>query len=109
QPAAPVPAPRIGGRLLREGAFLTGRRGRMVRADDGHWVFAFDNSTSSRAEPAMILLPCLTMAAMEKVAERAGDASTMTISGQVFVYKGRNYLLPTSWQVNRRTDLVPNQ
>jgi hypothetical protein len=39
---------------------------------------------------------------MEKILDRAGESVTFTLSGQVFVYKGRNYILPTLYQVNRR-------
>jgi hypothetical protein len=54
----------------------------------------------------MMLLPCTNLSAIESIAERMGEAATFTISGQVIVYKGRNYLLPTTYTVNRVTDQV---
>lgn len=89
------------GRLLREGSFLASRRGRMVRSSSGEWVFTFDSDAQGKSDPPMILMPCLNLMAMEKIAERAGEALTFTISGQVFVYHGKNYLLPTMYVINR--------
>lgn len=89
------------GRLLREGSFMASRRGRMVRSSSGEWVFTFDSDTQGKSDPPMILMPCLNLMAMEKVAERAGEALTFSISGQVFVYHAKNYLLPTMYVINR--------
>jgi hypothetical protein len=94
--------------LVREGSFISSRKGRMTRAGDGQWAFTFDSDArtgAARTEPAMMLMPCTNLQNMERVIERAGEGLTFTISGQVFVYKGRNYLLPTIYQINRRGDL----
>lgn len=106
--SAVQPAVRPFARLMREGAFLTSKRGRMVKSPEGEWLFVFDNDADSRAYPAMVLVPCLNLAAMERIAERAGDSATMTVSGQVFVYKGKNHLLPSLYTVDRKTELAPN-
>jgi hypothetical protein len=108
----PAPAPGGGGaevsattgvRLVREGTFVSSRRGRVSRSITNEFIFAFDADAQGRAEPPMVIMPCQNLMAMERVVERAGESVTFTISGQVFVYKGRNYLLPTLYQVNRRT------
>ena len=111
------------GKLLREGSFVVSRRARMVRVREGSgWALVFDNTASppamtaaastSLASPAslspaspspasaspdgpMILQPCQKLAEMERLALQFGDALTFTVSGQVFVFKGRNYLLPS--------------
>jgi hypothetical protein len=108
-PAATTAAPTPGqtasagpGKLLREGTFIAQRRGRMIRAASGDWLFHFDSDTKAEADPAMVLMPCLNLMSMEKLAERGGETLTFQVSGQVFVYRGKNYLLPTMYQVNRR-------
>ncbi|MFT3684932.1 MAG: hypothetical protein QM783_08400 [Phycisphaerales bacterium] len=108
QPAA-EPAT-TGTRLLRENTFITQRRGRMTRSMTNEWVFTMDaDAKGTRAEPAMVLMPCLNLQNMEKAVERSGDGTSFTISGTVYVYKGRNYLLPSMFVVNRRGDLAPAQ
>ncbi|MCA3005779.1 MAG: hypothetical protein ACK51N_03365 [bacterium] len=117
-PAAPgtVTSPAAGGRLLREGSFLTNRKGRLVRgalqAGGSHpeWFFVFDNTAgepAAKADPAMVLMPCQNLMSMEKLVERGGESLSFTVSGQVFVYHGRNHLLPTMFTVNRRGELSP--
>jgi hypothetical protein len=102
-PAAPNRRVRTG-RLLREGTFLVDRRGRMVRAANGDWMYTFDADAKGQADPTMVLMPCQKLEAMEKLAERYGESITFTLTGQVFVYKNRNYLLPGPFRVNRAND-----
>ena len=106
------------GRLLREGSIVVSRRARMVRGREGTgWALVFDNTAAptvvaatataastpppspASAPPSpdvpMILQPCQKLAEMERLALQFGDALTFTVSGQVFVFKGRNYLLPS--------------
>jgi hypothetical protein len=92
-----------GTKLVREGTFITARRGRMTRSVTGEMLFTFDGDARGRSEPAMVLMPCMNLQGMERIVERAGESITFTLSGQVFVYRGRNYLLPTLYQVNRRS------
>jgi hypothetical protein len=102
-PAVEQPQSRVvhTGRLLREGTFLVERRGRMVRSATGDWMYTFDADAKGQADPTMVLMPCQKLEAMEKLAERYGESITFTLTGQVFVYKNRNYLLPGPFQVNR--------
>jgi hypothetical protein len=105
-PAAAGPRPA----LLPEGTFLAARRGRLVRSAAGEWLFVVDSGAEGVAEPPMLLLPCRNLAAMERLAEQRGDAVTFTVSGQVFVYRDRNCLLPVMYVLNRRTDeVLPTQ
>lgn len=113
QPGAPEPVAEpatTGTRLLRENTFITQRRGRMTRSMTNEWVFTMDaDAKGARAEPAMVLMPCLNLQNMEKAVERSGEGTNFTISGTVYVYKGRNYLLPSMFVVNRRSELAPAQ
>jgi outer membrane biosynthesis protein TonB len=94
-------------KLLREGTFVTSKRGRMTRGSSGDWQINFDADAEGRIDPPMGLMPCMNLQAMEKLVEKGGDSVTFTISGQVFLYKGKNYLLPTMYIVNRKGDLSP--
>ncbi len=82
------------GTLVREGTILANRRGRMAPLDGG-WVYVFDSDSEGRAEPTMTLLPCLRLAEMRRLAEGRHESLTLVTTGQVFVYRQRNYLLPT--------------
>jgi hypothetical protein len=98
-----------GTRLLRENTFITQRRGRMTRSMTSEWVFTMDSDGKGKSEPAMVLMPCMNLQNMEKTVDRAGEGTSFTVSGTVYVYKGRNYLLPSMYVVNRRSDLAPGQ
>jgi len=90
-------------RLLREGTFLVSRQGRVVRSAGGEWLFAFDSDTQGLAtnDPTMVIMPCEKLMGIERIAEKHGEDISYTMTGQVFVYNGRNYLLPTNYIVNR--------
>lgn len=90
-------------KIVREGTFIVSRKGRLVRATSGDWTFAFDSDTQQQAgnDPTMNILPCEKLMAMERVAEKHGEAVSYTVTGQVFVYHGRNFLMPTNYVVNR--------
>ncbi len=84
-------------RLLREGQFILTRRARMIRAAGGvtPWVLSFEADKDGLADPPMFIMPCRMLEDMEKVVADRGDRATFIVSGQVFVYRGANYLLPT--------------
>lgn len=86
--------------------FLTSRRGRLVRAPAGWLMFRPDNGSASKPEPGLTLLPCQNLMALENVSDTSGDSVTLTMSGQVHVYKGRHYLLPTMYVINRPGAIV---
>lgn len=83
--------------LKREGEFVVTRRGRIVRAAGGSspWLFAFESDASGLSDPPMYLMPCRLLEEMEAMVEQYGDDAVFTVSGQVFVYRGSNHLLPT--------------
>lgn len=103
-PPAPAAAP---GPLLPPGTVILWRRGRLVPDGDGAWTLVFDADASGLADPPMVLMPCLLLERMEELATSA-DAGPLLVSGRVYRYHGRNYLMPTSYQVPReRTPLRP--
>jgi len=88
----------FGGRLLREGAFLTEATGTLQTLSTGAWAFVFERGRSVDLPP-MVVMPSMTLAAMEQVVESRDSEVRLVVSGQVFVYRGRNYLLPTTHAV----------
>jgi hypothetical protein len=106
QPAEPPTAPRAplaAGTLLREGSYLRQTRGSLHRdADTGWWTFRVDPEDPHRQVAELTLLPCTLLENLEPLVE----ASTLfDLTGQVFVYRGRNYLLPT--HAPRLVEYVP--
>lgn len=94
---------------LVPGGYLTARRGRVVRGNDGSPTFVFDSGASNggtSTDGPMILLPCQNLTRMENVAAIQGEKATFTVSGEAVVYRGKNYLLPRMFVVNRKTDVV---
>ncbi|MHB1156188.1 MAG: hypothetical protein ACYC26_05040 [Phycisphaerales bacterium] len=89
------------GKLKREGSFILARRGRMVRAPGGAtpWIFTFDADADGLQDPPMFLMPCQLLEDMEQVVEDHADRTNFLISGQVFVYHGANYLMPTLMKI----------
>lgn len=94
-------------RLMREGSFITSRRGRVTKTSTGELLFAFDGDANGRIDAPVVLMPCLNLMAMERLIEKGGDAVSFSLSGQVFVYKGRNHVLPTLFIVNRKNEMAP--
>lgn len=113
-PAAPV-APNLDqageleametNKLVPENTVFARRQGRVVRADNGaEWLFVFDADTSGESDPPMVLMPCRTLERAERIAEEQGDAARFVVSGRIYVYHGRNYLLPTVMRLTRDQD-----
>ncbi|MBL8745004.1 MAG: hypothetical protein JNK58_01470 [Phycisphaerae bacterium] len=94
------------GQLLREGSFLRNRRGRLVRGE-GAWVYVFDADAEGNAEPPMVMLPCRRLREMQQSMELQSKTVTFQTTGQVFVYDGRNYLLPTYFGVAATEQVEP--
>jgi hypothetical protein len=97
--------------LIPEGQTVVRRRGRMSRAGSGDWEFVFDRGTGGDpgADRPMLLAPCLNLQRMEAYAALKGDAASFEVSGTTRIYHGRNYLVPTLFQVYMPNDLEPRQ
>ena len=81
--------------LVREGTFVLRRKARIVRTDGGAWAVALDGDGESPADDApMVLLPCMMLERLERVAGEGGEGMPVEISGRVTAYKGRNFVLP---------------
>lgn len=94
--------------VLREDSSVVARRGKLTRDGGGGWVFVFDADAQGLADPPVKLLPCLLLERIEDYARRLGNNSPVVLSGQVFLYNGHNYLLPTMFRIpQERRNLMP--
>lgn len=113
-PGQPASAPAgVGPLPVTEGAdagvtsgFLTTRRARVTRLPDGQLAATLDSGTDGRTDGPLLLLPNQNLTALESIAEQLGDGVTYTLTGDVYVYKSRRYLLTSMYAVNRASDSV---
>mgnify|MGYP006290296309 CR=1 FL=1 len=93
--------------LRREGEYVINRRGRVVRSPAGNqMIFVFEADGKESADPPMIIHPCRNLQIIEDMIAERGDRLVFVVTGQVFAYRGVNYLLPTSFrQVHARGNL----
>ncbi|HVZ94283.1 MAG TPA: hypothetical protein VG797_07215 [Phycisphaerales bacterium] len=82
------------GSLIREGAFLTDRRGRLLPMQRGGWIFVFDPDAEGKAESPMPIQPCQRLSEMQRTMESKTGTVTFLVSGTVQVFDGVNYFLP---------------
>jgi hypothetical protein len=85
------------GPLLREGTFVLQVVGSLHRAEQpGWWEFRPVDGESGESPSSLTLLPCTLLGSLEKLVESMPDQEIVfDLTGQVFVYRGRNYLMPT--------------
>lgn len=91
-----------------DGSIISRRSGRFVR-QGVVWAITFDNDAESDPDKdvPLIVLPCLNHEKLENLAGRQSDEFTVQISGRVFVYQGRWYLLPSVFQAVPEGDVRP--
>lgn len=82
--------------LLREGTFLSRAAG-TVREDPKRkeWLFTPDATERSGLRREFILLPNEPLADAARTVRLAPEPIAFEASGEVFIYHGRNYLLPS--------------
>lgn len=82
--------------LRAEGTFLVEKRASMVRLATGPQVVVFHKDEKGSRERPMVLVPCQRLGQMEQLADGREESPVFVVTGQVFVYRGVNYLLPTA-------------
>lgn len=83
-------------KLRREGDFVINRRARVARTVDGaRSMLVYEADSAKAPDPPMILLPCQLLESMETIVRQRGDNVVFVVSGQVTIYRGANYLMPT--------------
>lgn len=96
QPAAEQAAP-----LRSDGTLIFSRRGTVMRTPEGGWKFVFAADASGLADPPMTILPCLLLEQLRDLLRQRPQPPTILMSGEVLTYRGRNFLLPSMYQVER--------
>ena len=105
---------------LPEGAYLSQRRARLVREPGGRLTVAIDNDTPPPGQPgetgepvtspgSLALLPCTLTESLSESLELVRNEPVLLISGRVYVYRGKSYLLPTIYRFERPTGVDPRQ
>ncbi len=88
-------------KLRREGEFIINRRGHLTRSPSGGQIlFVFEADSDSAPEPPMPLLPCQILENMESLSSQKNDQTVFIVSGQVMLYRGVNFLLPTMMKLS---------
>ncbi len=102
-------------KFFPEGTLLTGLVGTLVRSPMDDVIFLPDltatdasgTATTQPNAPAMVLLPTQKLAQLT-AATRGSDPDTrVAVSGQVFVYRNRQFLLPTTFAVRPKVSAAP--
>jgi hypothetical protein len=88
---------------LQENTAIVNRRGKITRDRSGGWLLVFDADATGLADPPLKLLPCMLLESIEDYARRMGNNSPIVITGQVYLYSGQNYLLPTVYRIPRES------
>lgn len=117
RPAQIIPPPGdgvggpIGGRW-GEGKFIVRRAGVLVSAPTGEWVFSFLPIGNAPRERPVVLMPNAVLARLERALrispdtpveadqEKPGDKPVVSLTGQVFLYAGREYLLASAFSIS---------
>ncbi len=80
---------------LAEGSFILSRTGRLVPAPNDRLIFVPDPAQRVPGEGPVLLLPCSTLDQLESIWAN----QTVTVSGEVLTYHGRNHLLISDFAV----------
>ena len=83
---------------IANGTRITQRLGRLSRDPQaGSWRFVPEQSTGS-GDPSIEILPCLMLERLENTARESDAAPAILLSGTVYAFEGRSYLLPSSFR-----------
>ena len=89
-------------RVVADGRFLVGVRGRLERSIDDRWVMLIENGGALGIDAErMVLQPSTRLMEMGRIVSGRTRDVGFEVNGQVFLFKGENYLLPMSFDVLR--------
>ena len=96
--AASAAAGELGTPAVAAGTRLVLRRGRLSRDPQaGSWRFVPEQTTGS-GDASLELLPCSLLERLENDARQSDAPPIVLLSGNVTVFDGRSYLLPTTYR-----------
>jgi hypothetical protein len=82
--------------LIREGSAITDAVAHIQRDPDrGWWKLIIDQNDANLPQQELFLLQCTQLSQMQHIVEASDRTVKFQLSGQVFVFRGRNYVLPT--------------
>jgi len=87
QPAGPA------GVVLREGAYIIDRIGRLIHTSDGQAELNFESPSATPGDSPMLVQPNLYLQQMEDLVARRGRDLRFKVSGMITEYKSHDYLL----------------
>ena len=92
-------------RLLSEGATMVSVVGRAARREEGVIEFVGDNGIDGPASAGMpvVLMPTLLTQEIGSLVDDQGDRVRFSLSGELFVYGGRNYLMPVLYRIEPKS------
>lgn len=85
-----------------DGTIVTGVPGMLIKTGAGDFVFLPDKGSHisdaplAPEAPAVVLLPCQRLAQIATSLQSRGDRSRGSLSGQLYSYRGRSFVLPTA-------------
>ncbi len=88
-------------RFYPEGTFLDRRRGKLIKISTSDVVFIPERDAKGKGEQPMVVLPCQNLARLEATPDAFEQPNSVVLSGQIFVYFDRQYMLPSAYSVDR--------
>jgi len=83
---------------IANGTRMTSRLGKLSRdPQTGSWRFVPEQASGS-GDPSVEILPCLLLERLEEAARESDKAPAVLMSGTIYAYEGRSYLLPSSYR-----------
>ena len=83
---------------ITNGSRLSQRLGRIARdPQSGGWRFVPQQTTGS-GDASIEVMPCMLLERLEAAARESDASPAILISGTVYAYEGRSYLLPSSFR-----------
>jgi hypothetical protein len=79
--------------LVREGTMIVDRLGRVSHTENGQAEFTFESDGKALRDPPMLLMPNLMLNQIEDQITAWNRDLKLRVTGVVYEYKGRNYLL----------------
>lgn len=95
-----------GRRFYSEGTFLSRRKGSLFRAPSGDVIFLPQRDANKRGEAPMVIMACQELARLEAVPDAFSKDVVVTMSGAIYVYYDRQYIMPSAYSVERSAATV---